>query len=234
MKRFSNKKSKKKLRKKSRRKSRRSFGRINKWLIGLGALSILGVLYNLKTPRVVSVPIVPVVPVVPVVPIVSNYKTHLDQFLKEYKLRLQPIAGDGNCLFHSLTYYLNNIAKINITQQQLRKQITDYMDTNWRTYIPNWGPIINHPTHGEISIPDFINFMRKDGEYGDEHIITVFHDIYYQFPIVIYDIQSTNHLNIQHNYDQNYNYGSLITLNAIILVFDGGQIGGHYEIAVPK
>ena len=92
---------------------------------------------------------------------------------------------------------------------------------------------------------DWLEKMKKKGEYGTEHIIIAFSKMYPKLQIAVFD----KNLDIPKNEQlENIIKQRLIIYldgkdcsknilqpdNALILIFTGDEIEGHYELAVPE
>eukprot|EP01041_Mallomonas_annulata_P002827 gene2827-5555_t len=91
--------------------------------------------------------------------VARDYKSHDEReflsLLHTMGLRIEYIEGDGNCLFRSIADQLEGISQ---SHAVYRKKIVDYIsdhDDHFRLFMEDDEPF-----------PEYINRMRKDGEWG--------------------------------------------------------------------
>ena len=84
--------------------------------------------------------------------------------------KILPNSGNGDCLFHSLSEHLN------IDQSQLREDAVNYISTKWDRF-SNFA--LNPDTLEPFnSKDDYIQYMGKEGHWGDHLSILALCELY--------------------------------------------------------
>ncbi|OEU06257.1 hypothetical protein FRACYDRAFT_255488 [Fragilariopsis cylindrus CCMP1102] len=133
-----------------------------------------------------------------------------------------PMARDGNCLFLSLAYQLQDKGIDHRDATYLRQEIVQHMLDNLEDFRESI-PLCNHQgVEDFVSAEAYLNNMKKSGVYGDHIELSVFAKLY-DFKVRVLNQDGEDYC---HDIPCASNNGTMIT------VLYTGTIDQHYEAAI--
>ena len=107
----------------------------------------------------------------------SNYDLSTRKLLESHRLILVRVPSDGNCLFHSLRFFLRYNQ---ISAHELRLRLCSYIASHADTY----SVIITESPFR--SLTEYLQAMSREGVYGDGTMINAFSSLF-QINVVIFN-----------------------------------------------
>ena len=63
----------------------------------------------------------------------NSLEAILNKKAGEKHLKIVPVPGDGNCMFHAISHQLNHILGLTVSHEELRRMIVDYLRNHPQT-----------------------------------------------------------------------------------------------------